>query len=175
MEKLDNVKLNNKRLFFSMLAFFFTTFLLIFSLDSFYKLRLAKNIKNPEPVVFDLYTTKETVGLRHLPMLSITPFSNVPQGTPLEVIGFQNRWVKVRSINTIGYVEKNFLEPRTMKKIKVINNTSMYSRPNSTQIIYTITEGSVLEIISKGEEWTNVRYKGSIGWVLTSTFFEIEK
>lgn len=173
MKRIYNIDSNNKRHLYSFFALIFTTFLLIFSLNSFYRLRLSKNTVNPEPVILDIKNTTETVGIRHLPMLKVVPFSSIPQGTSVEVIGLENNWIKVRSVNTVGYVESKFLDKSNLKKIKLLENTAMYTRPDSNQILSSLTEGSVVQLISKGEKWSNVRYKGSIGWILTSHFVEI--
>ncbi|NLP43780.1 MAG: SH3 domain-containing protein [Peptococcaceae bacterium] len=114
-------------------------------------------------------TASGGLNLRDTPSISGKLLLTIPQGASIDILGTQGQWYKTSYQNKNGWVSAAYVEVTqkyTQGKITANGGLNLReSASTSAEIIQTIPEGATITILTEGDEWHKVNYRGEIGWV----------
>ena len=124
------------------------------------------------------YTTA-TVNFRAGASTSTASMGTLTKGTKLTVLGENGKFYLVKnSAGTQGFVSKSYIsrsEPSTgssssSSSAKTMTVTASYVNMRaggglSYDVIKVLPRGTVVTVVTRGNYWTRVNYKGTLGWI----------
>lgn len=114
-------------------------------------------------------TASGGLNLRDTPSISGKLLLTIPQGASIDILGTQGQWYKTSYQKKNGWVSAAYVEVTqkyTQGKITANGGLNLReSASTSAEIIQTIPEGATITILTEGDEWHKVNYRGEIGWV----------
>lgn len=127
-------------------------------------------ISNPKPTQF--------LNLRSQPSTSSKVIAQYKNGVRFEIIEQGETWCKVygSSSGNIGYLMTQYLElfglPATPTKTVQNGNTyvNLRSAPSKETgaVYHKLYSGTVVTVLIPGDEWTQVRYGNTVGYMMTA-------
>lgn len=127
-------------------------------------------VHNPKPT--------QVLNLRSQPSTTARVIAQYRNGVRFEVIEPGETWTKVYGAATgnIGYFMTKYLTLSgvSASPTKTVQNGSRYvnlrSAPNTqTSTVYTqVPSGATVTVLTPGDTWTQVRYNGTVGYMMTS-------
>lgn len=117
------------------------------------------------------------LNLRSQPSTSAKVIAQYKNGTRFEVIAPGETWTKVYGSATgnIGYFMTKYLKLTgvSASPVKTVQNGGSYvnlrSTPQKTvgNVTYQVPSGAMVTVLTPGDEWTQVRYGGATGYMMT--------
>ena len=115
------------------------------------------------------------LNLRAQPSTSAKVITQYRNGTRFEVLQAGETWTKVYGTATgnVGYFMTKYLKLSGASFNKVVQNGNSYvnlrSSPSKTtgKVYMKVPSGAVVTVLTPGEEWTQVRYAGTVGYMMT--------
>ncbi len=125
-------------------------------------------VKNPKAT--------QKLNLRSMPSTTAKVVSQYRNGVKFDVIQAGETWTKVYGSATgnIGYFMTKYLSLSGVSFTKTVRNGSSYvnlrSAPSkaSGRVYAQVPSGAAVTVLTPGEEWTQVRYGGTVGYMMTS-------
>lgn len=126
---------------------------------------LSNRTYEKQPVVYDLAFNTSRIPIKESPRVDAIDIDYLEQDTKVEVIELSNTWARIRFLNQTGYVNsKDLLIQNANKKITTVD-LPFRKAPNSGEVLYVISKGSVIECIEEVGEWGKVYYNNRTGYV----------
>ncbi|APX73389.1 N-acetylmuramoyl-L-alanine amidase [Companilactobacillus allii] len=118
----------------------------------------------------------DSVNVRVGPGLSYSNMGQVKKGDKLAILAEKNKWYQVRlSGDKIGWVASWLIDNTEVSsatnKIGIIKvpNTTVFQKDNSnSDVLGTIEQSQKVTIMYQEQEWSQILYKGTAGWVKSS-------
>ncbi|AKP66620.1 N-acetylmuramoyl-L-alanine amidase [Companilactobacillus ginsenosidimutans] len=115
----------------------------------------------------------DSVNVRVGPGLSYANMGQVKKGDKLSIISEKNKWYEVRLAgDKIGWVASWLLDNTTVSSttnkvgiIKVQNTTVFKNADATSAVLGTVSQSQKVSIMYQENDWTQILYKGSAGWV----------
>lgn len=125
-------------------------------------------VKNPKAT--------QKLNLRQQPFTAAKVIAQYKNGVRFEVIQGGETWTKVygSATGSIGYFMTKYLNLSGVSFTKTVRNGNSYvnlrSAPSKiTGKVYTqVPSGASVTVLTPGDEWTQVRYNGTTGYMMTS-------
>ncbi len=125
-------------------------------------------VKNPKAA--------QKLNLRSLPSTTSKVVAQYKNGVKFEVIQAGETWTKVygSASGNIGYFMTKYLTLSGVSFTKTVQNGNSYvnlrSAPSksSGKVYAQVPSGSAVTVLTPGDEWTQVRYAGTVGYMMTS-------
>ncbi len=125
-------------------------------------------VKNPKAT--------QKLNLRAQPSTSAKIIAQYGNGVKFQVIQGGETWTKVygSASGNIGYFMTKYLTLSGVSFNKTVKNGNSYvnlrSSPNKTacNVYAKVPSGSIVTVLIPGDEWTKVRYGGTVGYMMTS-------
>ena len=124
------------------------------------------------------FTTGSDLRLRQQPSTSAKVLCTYKNGIRLEIIEQGETWCKVygKSSGNIGYVMTKFVTLHGVPSVpvKTVQNGNTYvnlrSAPSkvSGAVYEKLYSGNQVVVLSPGDEWTQVRYGNTVGYMMTA-------
>ena len=136
----------------------------------------------PQPVshgtaVVNNPRSKQMLNLRALPSTSAKVIAQYKNGVKFQVIEPGEKWCKVygSASGNIGYMMTKYLKLSGVSNhpTKTVHNGGSYvnlrSKPskNSGTVYLQVPSGATVTILTPGDQWTQVRYKKTTGYMMT--------
>lgn len=124
-------------------------------------------------------TTSGSLNLRSQPKAGSTIVTTLPRGARVGVIEWGDTWSHISYGHYAGYAMSNYLlregQSSTVTPAigsAVVNTDSgslnlRQSPSTAAAVLKTIPKGSSVEVLSQGSDWTQVRWSGATGYVMT--------
>lgn len=87
------------------------------------------------------------------------------QGDPMTVIGKEGDWYKVSYDETLGYVNKDFVDFQYNIYVKGNDINMRKGRTTESEVITTLDNAEVITVLNKFGDWYKVRYDGKVGYI----------
>ena len=125
-------------------------------------------VKNPKAT--------QKLNLRSLPSSTAKVIAQYSNGIKFDVIQAGETWTKVygSASGNIGYFMTKYLTLSGASFTKTVQNGNSYvnlrSAPskNGGKVYAQVPSGSAVTVLTPGDEWTQVRYAGTVGYMMTS-------
>ena len=125
-------------------------------------------VKNPK--------STQKLNLRAMPSSTAKVVAQYKNGVRFEVLQAGETWTKVygSASGNIGYFMTKYLTLSGVSFTKTVQNGNSYvnlrSSPSKTSgKVYTqVPSGAAVTVLTPGDEWTQVRYGGTVGYMMTS-------
>ena len=125
-------------------------------------------VKNPKAT--------QKLNLREKPSSTAKVIAQYKNGVKFEVIQAGETWTKVYGSATgnIGYFMTKYLNLSGVSFTKTVQNGNSYvnlrSGPskNTGKVYAQVPSGATVTVLTPGDEWTQVRYNGMTGYMMTS-------
>lgn len=125
-------------------------------------------VKNPK--------STQKLNLRAQPSTSAKVIAQYGNGVKFQVIRAGETWTKVygSASGNVGYFMTKYLTLSGTTFMKTVQNGNSYvnlrSSPNKTAgNVYTkVPSGAAVTVLIPGDEWTKVRYGGTVGYMMTT-------
>ncbi len=133
----------------------------------------------------------DRLNLRRSTSSSGTVLDRIPNGTEVEVVETGDKWTKVRYNGFTGYVATQYLTktraaaPQTgqtaapaddsTRYVTTEDNSNVYLRREASKTsdrLATIPTGTAVTLLAGGESWSQVFYKGQVGY-MASTYLTL--
>lgn len=137
-------------------------------------------IPGPAPVTHGTAVVKnpkasQKLNLRAQPSTSAKIIAQYGNGVKFQVIQAGETWTKVygSASGNIGYFMTKYLTLSGVSYMKTVKNGNSYvnlrSSPKKTAgNVYTkVPSGATVTVLIPGDEWTKVRYNGTVGYMMT--------
>ncbi len=138
-------------------------------------------IPGPAPVTHGTAVVKnpkasQKLNLRAQPSTSAKIIAQYGNGVKFQVIQAGETWTKVygSASGNIGYFMTKYLTLSGVSYMKTVKNGNSYvnlrSSPKKTagNVYAKVPSGAVVTVLIPGDEWTKVRYGGTVGYMMTS-------
>ena len=120
----------------------------------------------------------QVLNLREQPSTSAKVIAQYHNGFKFQVIAPGETWTKVygAASGNIGYFMTKYLKlsgGATVTPTKTVSNNGSYvnlrTSPSKTagNVSVQVPSGAVVTVLIPGDEWTQVRYKGTVGYMMT--------
>ena len=125
---------------------------------------------------FTAYTTA-SVNFRAGASTSTASMGTLSKGTKVTVLGENGRFYLVKnSAGTQGFVSKSYISRNkpsgssSSSSAKTMTVTASYVNMRaggglSYDVIKVLPRGTVVTVVTRGNDWTRVNYKGTLGWI----------
>ena len=125
---------------------------------------------------FTAYTTA-SVNFRAGASTSTASMGTLSKGTKVTVLGENGRFYLVKnSAGTQGFVSKSYISrskpsgSSSSSSAKTMTVTASYVNMRaggglSYDVIKVLPRGTVVTVVTRGNYWTRVNYKGTLGWI----------
>jgi len=118
----------------------------------------------------------DSVNVRVGPGLSYANMGQVKKGDKLAILAEKNKWYQVRlSGDKIGWVASWLIDNTDVSSatnkvgiVKVPNTTVFKSADASSSVLGTIEQSQKVTIMYQEQDWTQILYNGTAGWVKSS-------
>ena len=125
-------------------------------------------VKNPK--------STQKLNLRATPSSTAKVVAQYKNGVRFEVIQAGETWTKVygSASGNIGYFMTKYLTLYGVSFTKTVQNGNSYvnlrSSPSKTsgKVYAQVPSGAAVTVLIPGDEWTQVRYNGTTGYMMTS-------
>jgi len=113
--------------------------------------------------------------------------TTIPNGTTVTLLSEGGAWCQVNYAGRVGYVMEQFLTlmpdslPGSQPSVPSGGQTASVTLPNPSEILNfrmhpmttapilaRLAHGTVLDVLDRGAEWSNVRYMGQAGYVMNA-------
>src|SRR5699024_1639487 len=118
----------------------------------------------------------DSVNVRVGPGLSYANMGQVKKGDKLAILDEKNKWYQVRlSGDKIGWVASWLIDNTEVSSatnkvgiVKVPNTTVFKSADANSDVLGTIEQSQKVTIMYQEQDWTQILYSGTAGWVKSS-------
>ena len=125
-------------------------------------------VKNPK--------SNQKLNLRAKPSSTAKVIAQYKNGVKFEVIQAGETWTKVygSASGNIGYFMTKYLTLSGVSFAKTVQNGNSYvnlrSAPSKSggKVYAQVPSGAIVTVLTPGDEWTQVRYSGTVGYMMTS-------
>ena len=138
----------------------------------------AQRPKTKGYVIVNNPRATQYLNLRAQPSTSAKVIAQYQNGIRLEVIEQGETWCKVygKASGNIGYVMTKYVTVHGLPgtPVKTVSNGNTYvnlrSAPSKTTgaVYQKVYSGSQVTVLTPGEEWTQVRYGNTVGYMMTA-------
>lgn len=114
--------------------------------------------------------TGDSLNVREEPNTSAKVLTQLSKGEQVLIISSSNGWHRISYDNIKGWVSGDFISIKKVDAIGkgVVNASSLNLRENpdtSATVLTQIPRGAEVEILGSSDDWYNVSYKNTKGWV----------
>lgn len=123
---------------------------------------MKKLYVNDECIAF---ATTQNLNLRKTADSKGTVVNQFNQGDPMTVLEKEGDWFKVSYDDTIGYVNKEFVDFQYNIYIDGNDINMRKGATTESEVVTTLDNATIITVLNKNGEWYKVRYDGKIGYV----------
>ncbi|KRK75416.1 N-acetylmuramoyl-L-alanine amidase [Companilactobacillus alimentarius DSM 20249] len=125
----------------------------------------------------------DSVNVRVGPGLAYANMGQVKKGDKLAILAEKNKWYQVRlSGDKIGWIASWLIDNTEVSSttnkvgiVKVPNTTVFKSADSNSNVLGTIEQSEKVTIMYQEQDWTQILYNGTAGWVKSSFIQGTEK
>ncbi len=126
---------------------------------------MMKIYVNDECIAF---ATTQNLNLRKTPDAKGAVVNQFNQGDAMTVLEKEGDWFKVAYDNTIGYVNKEFVDFQYNIYIDGDDINMRKGATTESEVVTTLDNATIITVLNKNGEWYKVRYDGKVGYVKDS-------
>lgn len=111
------------------------------------------------------FATTQNLNLRKTADANGSVVNQFNQGDPMTVLEKEGDWYKVSYDNTVGYVNKEFVDFQYNIYIDGNDINMRKGATTESEVVTTLDNATIVTVLNKAGEWYKVRYDGQIGYV----------